>query len=349
MNHGPPVVAVFNNKGGVAKTTTSCNLAVCLAAYGLRVVLVDLDAQGNATGGFGVLPLPAIGAYDVITGRASLEDALLATPFPGLMLLPATVALRTAELELAAHERSHLHLRQRLAEHGLARFADVAVIDCPPALGTMTANALTAAAAVVIPARPDPYTHEGLVNTWYEVKRLRESANASLSVAGILLTMTGSEATCDDVARTIRAEFGAQVWPVEIATDPKVGEAAQLSLPVSVLDPDGLAGRAYVDATAELLSRLARQARAETMLPEQKTHDWALNTLREWRAGQLALRRLPGATPDWTAVPRANAQVSEQMRPPPAPALRHGYGKGALVLAFAAGLAVAFAAVMGLR
>lgn len=340
---GPPVVAVFNNKGGVAKTTTASNLAVCLAAHGLRVVLIDLDAQGNATGGFGVLPLPAVGAYDVITGRASLEDALLVTPFPGLMLLPATVQLRTAELELAAHERSHLHLRQRLAEHGLGRFADLAVIDCPPALGTMTANALTAAAAVVIPARPDPYTHEGLVNTWYEVKRLRENANASLSVAGILLTMTGSEATCDDVARTIRAEFGAQVWPLEIATDPRVGEAAQLSLPVSVLDPDGLAGRAYVDATTELLGRLARQGRSETALPEHQSRDWALNTLREWRAAQLGLRRLPGAVQGWTAIPRANPMHDE---PPPAPApVNAGFGRGALAGAFLAGLAVGLAAV----
>ncbi|HSV29274.1 MAG TPA: ParA family protein, partial [Candidatus Omnitrophota bacterium] len=286
---GPPVVAVFNHKGGVAKTTTAANLAVCLAAHGYRVVLVDFDAQGNATGGFGHLPLPPVGAYDVVTGRASLDQALLDTPFAGLKLLPATAQLRTAEQELAAHERSHAHLRDRLAEHGLERFADIAVIDCPPALGTMTVNALAAAAAVLIPARPDPYTHEGLVNTWYEVKRLRETANAALSVAGIVLTMTESEGAAADVARTIRAEFGDRVYGVEIAADPKVAEAAQLSIPVAVLDPDGLAGRAYFDTCAELLARLRRQGRPETALPEPQGRDCALNTLRDWRAGQLAL------------------------------------------------------------
>ena len=122
---GPPVMAVFNHKGGVAKTTTACNMAVCLAAHGYRVVLIDLDAQGNATGSFGVLPLPPVGAYDVITGRVPLAQALVPTPFPNLMLLPATTALRTAELELAAHERGHAQLRDRLAAHDLGRHADI--------------------------------------------------------------------------------------------------------------------------------------------------------------------------------------------------------------------------------
>lgn len=335
---GPPVVAVFNHKGGVAKTTTASNLAVCLAAHGLRVVLIDLDAQGNATGGFGVLPLPPVGAYDVLVGRASLEEALIATPFPGLMLLPATAQLRTAELELGQHERSHAHLRERLAEHGLNRFADVAVVDCPPSLGTMTANALAASAAVLIPARPDPYTHEGLVNTWYEVKRLRERANANLSVAGILLTMTGAEANAEDVARTMRAEFGDQVYAMEIATDPKVAEAAQLALPVTVLDPDGLAGRAYFDATEELLNRLARQNRRETALPPSASRDAALNTLRDWRAGQLSLRRIPKGGKGWTAVPEANAAPSPPPEPEPG-VRRKGAGVGWLTSAFALGAA----------
>lgn len=334
---GPPVVAVFNHKGGVAKTTTACNLAVCLAAHGLRVVLVDLDAQGNATGSFGILPLPPVGAWDVLAGAASLDDALVDTPFPGLRLLPATVRLRTAELDLDSPDRSHARLRDALAEHRLSRFADVAVVDCPPSLGTVTANALAAAAAVLIPARPDPYTHEGLVNTWYEVKRVREKANPALSVAGILLTMTGADETSADVARTMRAEFGDQVYGIEVATDPKVAESVQLAVPVSVLDPDGLAGRAYFDATEELLRRLARQNRPETRLPETATRDGALNTLRDWRAGQLALRRLPRGGKGWTAVPRANPEAAPEPTPPPR---RNGAAALAwLVLGLAAGAA----------
>ncbi len=338
---GPPVVAVFNHKGGVAKTTTACNLAVCLAAHGLRVVLIDLDAQGNATGSFGILPLPPVGAYDVLTGAVGLEEALVDTRFPGLKLLPATVRLRTAELDLGVAERSHAHLRDRLLEHGLDRFADVAVVDCPPSLGTMTSNALAAAAAVLIPARPDPFTHEGLVNTWYEVKRLREKANASLSVAGILLTMTDADDTAADVARTMRAEFGDQVYGVEIASDPKVGESVQLAVPVSVLDPDGLAGRAYFDAAEELLRRLARQNRPETRLPATDTRDGALNTLRDWRAGQLALRRLPTGARGWTAVEKANPDTTPEA-PRVEPRRRAGWGPA--VLGFGLGVAAGLAA-----
>jgi len=241
----PPIVAVFNHKGGVAKTTTAGNLAACLAALGYRVVLADLDAQGNATGSFGILPLPPVGAMDVITGRVPLDQALLPTAFPGLSLLPATTQLRTAELELAAHERSHQALREAFASQSIADHADIVIIDCPPSLGTITGNALAAAAAVLLPARPDPYSHEGLVNTWHEIKRLRQTANASLNVAGILLTMTGDDPTGGDVERSMRAEFGDQVYAHSIESDPKVTEAAQLGVPVAVLDPDGGAGAGY--------------------------------------------------------------------------------------------------------
>lgn len=337
----PPVVAVFNHKGGVAKTTTASNLAVCLAAHGWRVVLVDLDAQGNATGGFGVLPLPPVGIYDVLTGRSSLDEALLETPFPGLKLLPATVALRTAELDLA--ERGPDRLKAALLSGGLGRHADIAVVDCPPALGTITVNALAAAAAVLIPARPDPFTHEGLVNTWYEVKRIRESANSSLTVAGILLTMTGSDASADDVARAMRGEFGEQVYPVEIATDPRVAEAAALSLPVAVLDPDGLAGRAYAEATFELVRRLTRQARGEKLLPASPSHDWVLNTLREWRGAQRALDRIPRGR-GWVAE---RAPAPTPTPPPSAPKpKRKGVGLGWVILAFAAGAAAGWLAAL---
>jgi len=299
-----PVVAVFNHKGGVAKTTTACNVAICLAAHGWRVLLIDLDAQGNASASFGHLPLPSTGTLEVMTGRARLADALLDTPFPNLHLLPASPALRTAELEMAGDEAAIQRLRGHLCDGEAAELVDMVVIDCPPSFGLITLNALIASTAVLIPTRPDPFAHEGLANTWYEVKRLRQEANGALTVAGILLTMTEESGSVANGALIIRAEFGAQVFAVGIPVDAKVAEAAQLSLPVTVLDPDSAAGRAYIDATAELLARLGgRAAEPETLL----------NTLREWRAGQAALNRIPKGERGWVMARRAIGP-----EPPPA-------------------------------
>ena len=297
LDVAPPVmVAVFNQKGGVAKTTTACNLAICLTAFGYRVLLVDLDTQGNATSSFGVSPLPSSGAFEVITGRARVADVALDTAYEGLWLLPATMSLRDNDHLLAHAGRRRGLLETRLAETGV----DLVIVDCPPALAAATATALASASAVLMPVRPDPFAHEGLVNTWYEIKRIREAVNGQLGSAGILLTMAGSEATGDDVGRVIRAEFGEQVYGVEINTDPKVAEAAQMALPVAVLDPDGLAGRAYVDATLELLLRLDRQNRPGTRLRPALGRDEALNRLREWRATtHAALLRMPTDGEGW--------------------------------------------------
>jgi chromosome partitioning protein len=306
----PVMVAVFNQKGGVAKTTTSINIAVCLAAYGYRVLLVDLDTQGNATTAFGLDPLPAIGAFEIIVSQASLAEAVHATVYPGLSLLPATMGLRSGEPLLVHAARRRFLLMSRLAG---AAF-DIVIVDCPPALGAATGTALASATAVLMPARPDPYAHDGLINTWGEIKRIGGSGNIHLASAGILLTMTASEPAGTEVARVIRAEFGAQVYAVEIATDPRVAEAAQMSMPVTVLDPDGLAGRAYVDATAELLRRLAQQHRPGVRLGPPLGRDHALNTLREWRATiHGALRRLPTEGGAWVQAKAPDADTELEM------------------------------------
>ena len=344
---GPPVLAVFNHKGGVAKTTTACNVAVCLAACGLRTLLLDLDAQGNATASFGHLPLPNLGTIDVMAGRAAIAEAALGTPFPGLTLLPATTGLRMAELELGGDDHATRRLDEQLAALEADAAYDVVVIDCPPSFGMVTLNALLAASVVLIPTRPDPFAHEGLANTWYEVRRLCQEGNATLGVAGILLTMTEPEGAIADGARAIRAEFGEQVYATEIATDPRVGEAAQLSMPVTVLDPDGLAGLAYVLATGELLRRLARRDGSAAELPENWLSE-TLNTLRDWRAGQLALRRMPAGQGGWVGSrrdigpeppPRHSPVVAE-------PAEAAGtIGRHWLAAAFVAGLVAGGAAM----
>ncbi|RAU22258.1 hypothetical protein CU669_09025 [Paramagnetospirillum kuznetsovii] len=348
----PPVmVAVFNQKGGVAKTTTACNLAVCLTAFGYRVLLVDLDTQGNATGSFGVSPLPPSGAFEVITGRAKVEEVALDTVYEGLWLLPATTSLRDNDHLLTHAGRRRGLLETRLAHTGV----DVVVVDCPPALAAATATALASASAVLMPVRPDPFAHEGLVNTWYEIKRIREAINMHLGVAGVLLTMAGSEPTGDDVTRVIRAEFGEQVYGVEISTDPKVAEAAQMGLPVVVLDPDGLAGRAYVEATEELLIRLSRQQRAETRLRPAASAVEALNRLREWRATTHAsLLRMPAQAEGWAKGHRAKADDDDDVDSfytpeTPAPHARgNGRLRGMLLLLTALIAGMALEAATGL-
>jgi len=332
---GPPVVAVFNHKGGVAKTTTACNLAVCLAAGGLRVVLIDLDSQGNATASFGHLPLPARGSLDVITGARGFAETLLPTAFPGVSVLPATAGLRLGELELGGQAVDRL--RSRLGAE-TAQFADLVIVDCPPSFGMVTLNALVAATAVIIPTRPDPFAHEGLSNTWYLIKRMRQEANTALATAGILLTMTEAEGSLADGALAIRAEFGAMVYDCDIALDPEVARAAQLSLPVAVTDPDGLAGRAYVDAAIETLARLARHGGANAALAEGPGVVAVLNTLRDWRAAQPALQRLPTGGATWMAA-------ADDRDAPPAPAKTaaaptDGVARPWLVAAFAAGAAL---------
>jgi len=346
----PPVmVAVFNQKGGVAKTTTACNLAVSLTAFGYRVLLVDLDTQGNATASFGVAPLPAEGAFEVITGRADIADVALDTAYEGLWLLPATQSLRDNDHLLTPSGRRRGLLEARLAGTGV----DIVVVDCPPSLAAATSTALASATAVLMPVHPDPFAHDGLVNTWYEICRVRETVNYQLGVAGILLTMTEPDPTGADVARVIRAEFGDQVLDVEIPAKVKVAEAAQLGLPVTVLDPDGPAGLSYVEATREMLALLARQNRHWAHLPEAASLETALERLREWRATLHAdlLNRLSTAAEPSETRPRGNAERAAAPTPAAGAAGTAGPKRAwwqavslnlviALIAAFVAGMAV---------
>ncbi|MDA8233109.1 MAG: ParA family protein [Magnetospirillum sp.] len=331
----PAVVAVFNHKGGVAKTTTATNIAVCLAARGWRVVLIDLDPQGNATAGFGHTRLPPVGALDVVAGRCGFAECLLPTPFADLRLLPATEALRMAELELAGDETAVQLLRDHLREGEAIGLADMVVIDCPPSFGMVTLNALYAATAVLLPTRPDPYAHDGLLNSWYEIKRLRQEAEADVHVAGILLTMTEERGPLADGAQAIRAEFGQQVYPTHIPGDVAVAEAAQLSLPVVVLDPDGGAGRAYVAVTAELLARL----HGDDGHADDSATDATLNTLREWRAEWISQERIPKQRLGWIdAEPSAS---------PSAPSAAAAPGRSRSASRLMLGLAFSIGAILG--
>jgi len=335
----PAMVAVFNQKGGVGKTTTACNLAVCLTAFGYRVLLVDLDTQGNASASFGVAPLPAEGAFEVIAGRVDIADVALDTVYEGLWLLPATQSLRDNDHLLAPSGRRRGLLEARLVETGV----DIVVVDCPPSLSAASATALASATAVLMPVRPDPFAHDGLVNTWYEVRRIRETVNYQLDVAGILLTMAGTDPTGEDVARVIRAEFGDQVLGAEIPTDPAVAEAAQFGLPVAVLDPDGRAGRAHLEAAREMLDLLTRQNRHWAQLPPPAEGDIALEQLRSWRTTLHSEIPRRAATPAWNPnASRPAATPTPAAAAPATPAPTRPTWNRVLIFTavFAAGMAV---------
>ncbi len=275
MSDRPIITAVFNAKGGVGKTTTVCNLAVCLAAFGRKVLVVDADAQGNASASFGLTTLPLIGTYDLITGKAGLAEVVKPTIVDGVSLVAATTNLGIIDVELATTQFKHGKLRSLLAEdpHGF----DIVLVDCPPATGSMTINALVSAHAVLVPVNPSPFAHEGLLRSWRIVKRLATDVNPGLFVQGIILTLVpegdGGEADQSaGIEAVIRAEFGELVHAERIPYDPDtfVGAAAH-TVPACLFAPGSPGAGAYLAAAARYLDeepRLRRIAGKLAAAPE---------------------------------------------------------------------------------
>lgn len=295
---GRLVITAFNQKGGIGKTTTSVNLAVCLAAFGKRVVLVDLDSQGNATTSVGVTQTVRKGAYELITGKASLTEASQPTRFPGLSLCGASDELAGVDIELA-HLAQSQHLL-RAAVHAEQEEFDVIVIDCPPALGMLPVNALVAADVALMPVAPQPLAHDGLHKAWRHIHRIRDNLNPDLVIDGILLTFASDDPMAAEQAQLIRGEFGRSCLPMEVPVDSRVIAASKADLPVVVFDPACPAAQAYLKLTQHFLavteSRrrrvpiIARKdgegpvPRAAVVPPDTAA---ALAVLEAWRAGQM--------------------------------------------------------------
>ncbi len=254
----PTVVTIFNQKGGIGKTTTAVNLSVCLAALGHTVVLVDLDSQSNATTGLGIVAPPTRGAYELIAGTATLAEVRSPTAFPNLYVCGATDELAGADIELALDSDPQHRLAQ--AVKGLPGDVDFVVVDCPPALGMLPVNGLVACDWAILPVTPEPMARDGLAKAWRHIQRIRTNLNRHLEVAGILLTMTGPDPLHTAMAETIRAEFGQRVLPVVIPYDPVVVEASSHDRPVVVHAPDSAAARAYVDLAGMIVARTHARA-----------------------------------------------------------------------------------------
>lgn len=281
----PYIVAIFNQKGGISKTTTSTNLAVCLAAYGKSVVLIDLDSQGDSTKSLGIDPNVKRGVYDIFVGTAEIEDVLLPTAFDGVRVLPSTYNLAGIEIKL-----SELKDSQRTLTHILSHTAlecDYIIIDCPPALGILPINALASANAVIIPVTATPYANDGLMRTLPSIKYVQEGLNKGLLLQGVLFTIHDRHKTARKISELIRARLGGTVYRAEIPRDNSVIEAATARLPVCVYMPRSAAAMAHLDFTEEFLDRhqkIAAKAGAAVAPPLKREE--ALARLAGWRDGQ---------------------------------------------------------------
>jgi chromosome partitioning protein len=256
-------IAVANQKGGVGKTTTAINLATALAAIGWRVLLVDLDPQGNASTGLGIgRAQRALSSYDVLIGNATAAEAAVATRVPRLDVLPATVDLSGAEVEMVGLEDRAHRLDKALSAAAPGRW-DICLIDCPPSLGLLTVNALVAARHLLVPLQCEFFALEGLSQLLQTVERIRAALNPELGILGIALTMFDrrnnlSQAVSDDV----RACLGSAVFETVVPRNVRLSEAPSHGLPALIYDLKCPGSEAYIRLARELLGRLPHLAEA---------------------------------------------------------------------------------------
>ena len=259
----PRVIAVANQKGGVGKTTTAINLATALAAVGKYVLVIDADPQGNASTGLGITrEKRRVGSYELMIGERRPTEAIVPTDIPGLAIIPASIDLIAAELELVDVERREFRLREALI--GLPPGFDYVIIDCPPALGLLTLNALVAADALLVPLQCEFLALEGLSLLVRTVERVQQSFNPALTIQGIVLTMYDARNNLStQVANDVRGYFGDKVYTTMIPRNVRVSEAPSHGKPVLLYDVKSAGAQAYIHLAGELLRREAVVAAAD--------------------------------------------------------------------------------------
>lgn len=248
------VIAVANQKGGVGKTTTSVNLSACMAEAGKRVLLVDIDPQGNATSGLGRAHEEGRTVYDVLIGECSAKEAILSTGFGALDLMPTAIALAGAEIELVDVEERENLLKKVLTD--VREQYDYIFVDCPPSLSLLTLNALTAADTILIPIQCEYYALEGVGQLMNTVKLMRKRLNPNLGIEGILLTMFDSRTNlCAQVVQEVRGHFEKEVFATTIPRNVRLSEAPSYGVPIHLYDAKCSGAQAYRALAKELIQR----------------------------------------------------------------------------------------------
>jgi chromosome partitioning protein len=256
----PRVIAIANQKGGVGKTTTAVNLSAALAEQGFRLLVVDLDPQGNATTGLGLNPRDVTSSiYDVVLNQAPLEDCIEPTSIKNLFVAPATIDLAGAEIELVPQISRELRLKKAI--DAVRDQYDLILIDCPPSLGLLTVNGLAAADDVIVPIQCEYYALEGLGQLLRNVSLVQGNINPTLDVRGIILTMYDARTKlADQVVAEVREYFGAKVYKTVVPRTVRLSEAPSFGQPIIVFDSTSRGAKAYRDLAKEVSSGATRRA-----------------------------------------------------------------------------------------
>ena len=256
LPNGPKIIAVVNQKGGVGKTTTTINLGAALAEHGRKVLLVDLDPQGNASTGLGIDPEQReFTTYELLTSEVDLRQVVLPTSVANLLIIPATVDLSSAEIDLAGSPRRSFLLYDALRQTSMSSYEfDFILIDCPPSLSLLTVNAMVAANSVLVPLQSEFFALEGLSQLMLTVREVRQTANPDLRIEGIVLTMYDARNNLSQqVESDARENLGELVFKTIIPRNVRISEAPSFSMPVLEYDGASKGALAYRELATEIL------------------------------------------------------------------------------------------------
>lgn len=256
----PRIIAIANQKGGVGKTTTTVNLSAALAELGHRVLVIDLDPQGNASTGLGINSHTVQASiYDVLLNDVPMEDCIEATSLRNLFVVPANIDLAGAEIEMVSAFSREMRLKRAIAE--VLEDYDYVIIDCPPSLGLLTINALAAADDVIVPIQCEYYALEGLGQLLRNVDLVRSSLNPTLDVRGMVLTMfNASTRLAEQVEEDVRSHFGPRVYKTVIPRTVRLAEAPSFGQPIIVFDPTHRGAQVYRELATEVANGATRRS-----------------------------------------------------------------------------------------